>query len=333
MDSKKLPFVDPPITGRLHIAFPLGIMLNNDNCWDWYYSRYIQLMCNTVTIEDNRYTDLMDLDFVVDYLWWRNCWLDGEVIPVKKLINRYSIDLHEFIMESIDEGYYLYTMLNEFFVPERYYYGKKNFDHDNIIYGYNRQERTYNVIAYNDREVYSRNQVTFDDLHKGFMETSGDQWFVRSKMKNKKSYELNIKLIHNSLKEYINSSPPLDFCLENIAFGLETFDYIKKYLISWQGDYDVRPLHTMWEHKKCMTMRIDYLHENNYLSHIDKYYDKGLLLQKKLFAQRNNLLKCNLGGKRVSNKLLEALDEIKLLDQEYMSLIAEDLYETNKNIL
>lgn len=333
MDSNKLPIVDPPITGRLHTAFPLAIILNHDKCWDWFYSRYIQMMSNTEHMKVERYLGLLDLDFATDYLWWRNCWLDGEVTRVKKLVNKFGLDLHEFIMDSVDEGYYLYTLLNEFYVPDRYYYGKKKYDHDNFIYGYNRHDKTYNVVAYNDREKYTKTVVKFDDFYKGFMETGRDQWFVLAKMGKKQNYDLNIKLIYKAMREYIDSTPPLDFALDNYKFGLDIYDCLKQYLVGWNGDYDIRPLHSMWEHKTCMTMRIDYLCKNNYLSHIDRYYDKGLSLEKKLLGQRNNLLKCNLSGRRVSNKMLNTLDDIRVKDYDYMSLIAEDLYTTNKGLL
>lgn len=51
-ELKKLPIVDSPIKGYTIHSYPFSIMLNEPRSYEWFYSNYIQVVCNRLFDEN-----------------------------------------------------------------------------------------------------------------------------------------------------------------------------------------------------------------------------------------------------------------------------------------
>jgi hypothetical protein len=94
-----------------------------------------------------------------------------------------------------------------------------------------------------------------------------------------------INSINTSEKYRIYDNP-----LADRVFGMDIYKYLHKYfdlLMSDKINYDIRPLHILYEHKKCMVLRLKYMYNNNYINNIQYIYDKCKDVEMKSIVVRN----------------------------------------------
>jgi hypothetical protein len=276
---KQLPInTNPQITGYSSHAKTLAILSTDEHYLEWFLSNYIQLSAKKEFVIGG-----LNLDFYMgpakDFNFYiNNPWLFSQVIR-KDIINTFSEHITNFIIQSIDLGYYVDIHLDQFYIPGLRGYQAFHFNHDNLIFGYNLLDRTFDAMGY--KPAYSDLKITFDDFEIAYRHCPVELWYKVIYLYHYEKirpgsqgdvYRFNMDLFVDSIKDYLfskNSSEKFamfDIVNPENAFGIEIYKYLTINLQSGNYWRDIRPLHILWEHKKCMLNKIEYLHKMKHIT-------------------------------------------------------------------
>ena len=175
------------------------------------------------------------------------------------------------IRNMIDEGYYVYfTGIDDFYVEGKSWYKEKHHDHDGGICGYNQEDKTYCIYAYDSNWIYRKFWTPQKAFEKGRL-----SMFKREKY----GYICGIKPVTEKVEfspkkalekicEYLESKGGKNSENEDIVRGIAVHDYIAKYVsMLYDGSIpyermDRRVFRMIWEHKKVMLERIQLIEES-----------------------------------------------------------------------
>ncbi len=327
MNRKKLPISIPPIIGYVIHAFPLSIILNYNKCLPWFFSNYIQLSCNTQF--KNNFFDFFALCPALEGI----PWIDS-IYPGIPWINRHSIDGHTFIecnldinkiiINSLSRNNYIVCHLDEFFVPNSSSYQNGHFFHENLIYGYDMDKMTYDILGFDKHRKFAHNKISFQ----AFKQASENHDIKFLRINDEFSFELDLKFIRDLLLDYLyseNSSDRLRMIknpTKNCVYGMSVYKELIQYftLLSEDSvDFDIRPLHILWEHKKCMRLRIEFISKNyeSAAAGLEETFNEYSILEQRCLSIRNLLIKY-LIRKHPANieKIISSLNYISNVEQK-----------------
>mgnify|MGYP003291408286 CR=1 FL=1 len=165
-----------------------------------------------------------------------------------------------------DKLYIYYNRVDDFYLPGKSWYGTRHIYHDGVICGYDDNDGTLSIAAYDINWLYSLIRIPQEAFIKGMQsafEVEQYGTFTGYKIRNNVVIDLEEKKIINNIKEYLESdfkAYPTD--VEGGVRGAVVHDYLCIYLkkiIDGSVPYekmDWRVLRPVWEHKKCMLERI-----------------------------------------------------------------------------
>ncbi|MBJ6360481.1 hypothetical protein JFN88_03975 [Paenibacillus sp. MAHUQ-46] len=250
-----------------------------------------------------------------------------------------QIDILDFIRESIDTGYYVHLNIDESVIPESPGYKKGPFFHPIFIYGYNNVERKFKVGGFFNQRKYQFIETDYKLIKQGYDKAIADQnnlWINRLqlyKINPSANFLFDIECVLEGLTEYYFSVPS-DRKVKHFenpdttaVFGLRTYDSLKEYIgtIALKDLFiDIRPFHVIWEHKKVMISRLEYMSNmepnlNLYIEAYDKLGTDALIM-------RNMALKFNITeDTRLLEQLLVNLNNIQLKEKELLEIMLPEI--------
>ncbi|WHX49348.1 hypothetical protein QNH46_01245 [Paenibacillus woosongensis] len=325
----KLSLGDSPVIGYQHHAYRLSIMAQHTDFFNWFYCNYIQLV-----LVKRPYTPVLDF-----YEFQKSSPLLGEMYIPKSLITKYT-PLIPFLKDRLEEGKYIITFANEYYVPNRLNYQRRHNAHDIFLYGFDPQRDEFHIAGFNENFLYNSGEVSSALMEKAllqFDQSKGDliEWadgmhFLDLKHSNTFTFDKRIML--EQMEEYLYSRNSSDRfrmyanSAENV-FGLAVYDEVIDYLHNLRSHVtDVRIFHILYEHKKVMHARLRFLVENKgvqlSLEHIDRYEQ----LAKQCLVLRNLCLRLHISKQlEVVERMIKLLDIIKETEKELLQEIIGDL--------
>jgi len=326
MSIVKLPLAESPIIGLQYIAYTLGIVLNDEESLPWYYSNYIQL------VSGNTFLSAMHF-----YPAWYHTIPFLIVQAFKKEITKFgNINIHKFIKDCIDNQLYFYSVFDEFYVPRRLSYGRRHFQHDFLIYGYDEAQQEYILAGFDENRFYRTTTVSFAQFEEAFFSEMNEYVHLLKRNEGLK-YNFNLKRVCELLEDYLyrrNTSERYSdgTSLEAISdrhWGLDVYKHLRGYfnsLINGDAWYDIRPLHILYEHKKCMVSRLEYMEKNNYISDCSYLIDSYKILENKSMVMRNLQLKYSAtSDKKYLRSIVETLAEIEQKEEELLEILIDKI--------
>jgi len=321
MTEKILTTYPPPITTYLHHAYCLSLInLDTESkFYPWFIHNYI-LISSPKDLSTNRDSHT---EFIVHY---------GDLMEIHTItwdiINKWSGGVIEFLQHCINTNNYIQLVVNERYIPGSEAYLKEDYDHNILVYGYNSEKETFNIKHMKNR-FFSESLVTYEQIATAFENLAGT--FVWSQTNT--IYQLNdcginfdLKRTIQSLKDYHEST-----WFENNSdeiIGIEVYSEVVNYFINLlhgQTSSDIRILHFLWEHKKCMRARVRYLLDNGFLQS-ENLYSNILELEKKLLVLRNLQLKYEITqDKGIIERIIAEITIIKQKEVEVFKLVLEEL--------
>jgi len=227
-------------------------------------------------------------------------------------------DIVHFVIECLQEEKYVLLGLDELFLSNKDSYQRTSFPHANLIHGYDLETRSFDTTGFNKGMIYGDARIGFHELTTAYYENKDRFWITYQLQDADYSYDLPV------FKTYLNDflagtntfeghRPP------DATFGMNVVNQLAGRFSDFP-DYrnDVRSLHILWEHKKCMLERLDYLHDQGFLESASAYMDlkhnyQSLLLQAE--STRNIALKY---------RITKQDHLIKLLCEQLQSLAANE---------
>jgi hypothetical protein len=288
MTSNELSVPQPPLISLLHHAYPLTAAQVHKDFLAWFYSNYIQLEYDLDNLRLNFFTNIILGNCVLCPI------LDYKILDLE-FLHLSHIDIIDFIVDSINMGYYVTTYLDEYFVPKRNAYQNHHNRHDTMIFGYDLNNKVLKIMGFDKKQHYCASNISFSefgDSYAGCIDKTTDVILFKAKdeFSYEPSYKFDIINIINLLEDYLFSA---DTCerlriiknpKEGFTYGISVYKELIRYfqfvIENKIGLGDVKPLHLLWEHKKCMVSRIEYLIENNYIDSNNPFLENYTCLQK-----------------------------------------------------
>lgn len=334
---KKLPIAKSPIIGLQYLAYPLSIILNYEECYPWFYSNYIQLRWSK-DLKSHLTFYFPGTEKIPEMLL--NPWIDGQLMQ-KSTLESNNIDSIRFFINCIDEGYYVHSWFDEFFVPRRFSYRKNHFFHDFLITGYNEDEKLFYLLGYSNKSVFETTEIGFEQLQEALFSRHEEtcSWLHNEVMLFKKTdsctYNFDLNHVYSSLEDYLlktdNSKDFAMFAKPNneLIFGRSVYEYLKKYfnlLNDNKIDYNLNMLHIFYEHKRCMSMRLEYMERNSVIKNISSIRSAYSAIEDIALDARNLQIKYMMdGNSRTLFKIIEKLDEMEPMEKQTIEVLLENI--------
>jgi len=341
--SLELPIcLQERITTYLHRSLPLCIFMAYPQFLSWYYSHFIQIFANTLS------DGLVELNYLETF----DCYQDlADVICLG-----YNLlpeqEIKSFIKGKIKLGYYLIMNVDEYYLFSKSRYQQSHFVHPSLIYGYDDVNNQFLAIGFDDSQILSKLSYGDQELEDAYLggRTSYSEsapwaeWsavqLIKPYLIHKQDYPFTLEHFMEELKDYLysRSNPHKTYLMRlnesKLTYGFEVYevfiDNLKKILLG-QTKIDYRAIHLLYEHKKVILERLQYI--------LDKFNISGLL--ESLVAEyaivvtdfnllRIKYLECKYGELKLNDlegKINNYIKEIKKMKEREYSLLVRIYWE------
>ena len=281
--------LQPPVVGYLNLAYPLSILSVRPVYLPWLSSHYVQLVCpqsgNGQGLNFYRHPaqpvalcPLLDVE-----------WLNRDIAA------RTAGGVSRFVRDRINADYYVQLHVDEFHIPRRQAHRKAHYVHEILVFGYDDAARSFDIVGYDERGVYAASRVGYADLEHAFDAVSGEAadagtasfpaklWLAR--YLEEARYDFDRQVVVEQLQDYLfgrNTSERMRL-LDNPAggdaylgvrrkvpkvYGMDIYPRLHQYMQSLTESGrppSPIPWRILWEHKKCMLLRVRYMEERGHL--------------------------------------------------------------------
>lgn len=220
----------------------------------------------------------------------------------------------------LDHGNYVIGLLNEKYLPMKDAYGKYDFVHDFLIYGYDDDQKAFRSAGYTSSGRYELYDMNYDDYlnsMKGFCFSRFAIYF--HKIVKDYTVKLDMSSIKIKIKKYINFIDDADGKdLNGIGVWSKLARSIRE---ATDGDIDIRFIRSFMEHKVLMSHRLNYLTDKGILADgsISQRYAENVTTpaeQAFLLSLKYNMTKREELRKTIADKVLQIADvECEILTQ------------------
>ena len=265
-DSVSLPFCVPVFSFTLGYAVP-GIAMNgHPTAYNAYLNQCTNISCRRKFLRGHT-TPQMSIP----------CALIGSFSCIEQygFLSRFTYPHYKDIIKlMLDQGFYAYfTGVDDFYMPGKCWYGIRHIPHDGIICGYDDNDKTYSIAAYDINWLFNLIKIPQDCLIEGLNACINNKeygWLTAFKMKENTVVNLDEKMILRNLKVYTDQTVdkyPLD--QDGGVEGIAVHDFLVMYMDKLKDGtipaekVDWRTLRPVWEHKKCMLDRIKAIEEKH----------------------------------------------------------------------
>lgn len=278
-ESNKLKIkLQRDITTYLHRSLPLCAILAYEENYPWYYQHYLQIFsvkysngfCRAEFLEPkNNFSEIFDETYM----------------SFSEMKNNKSII--EFIVDKIDLGNYVTVYVDEYHLTEKASYNKSHFVHPSLIYGYDNNEKKLMSIGFDADSIFR--ELTFDYNSFSTAYEDGKQHYkefapwaemeavqLLKPKKPDKKYDFTEEKFLNEMGCHLNSSetnrsrvnrlitPEELQTVSEMKFGMDVYDVVLEALQTLSPNMvtiDYRTFHLLYEHKKCIYERLNYISE------------------------------------------------------------------------
>ena len=251
---------------------------NSDNI-SWFYNSFLQ-----ITMPKNHtltgWSALFNIELNNNLLYNYCPLIINYNISSKMISDKWGL-ITDFIIDSIDKGYYITCMMNGKYIKCYDAFEKYDFNHDIFIYGYDKLNEVFYIRDFIKNQRYTDGRASFSDIIKAYenaevyypdkfngvyMLTYNEayKWifdmknFIRNMELYLNSQPLNISAHHVNLEHDIGYIDE-----QNFVFGMRCYDTLIKqlqYIKSENIPYiKLQTYHVLLTHKKILHDSIKYI--------------------------------------------------------------------------
>ncbi|EFM08920.1 hypothetical protein PaecuDRAFT_4385 [Paenibacillus curdlanolyticus YK9] len=344
-----LPIDETPIINcRMHYAMMLAIITKMENHEPWLFSSFVNLQCNKPDFLGNLNNDLRfcKSDSPVYY----TSMIDLEVMSAPSF-QKVNCSVLEVVRSAIANKKYVYMFANKFYIPSSPFYQDIQVTQDILVYGVDEDKELYYVLCYNKYKQFTTIQVSFGDMELAIQNSNYEFW-------NEKMYfiqcpegafafrpqwhEVDTRLLLNDLVDYMESTCRSEVVKQNVNvdcydFGLSIYETIKGWIAYVYAHYEqfdpLIALTTLWEHKKLMLARVQYLNQSQLINMPYGLVQEFEQLEKQAARLRNIAIKMKLRNQLELDQLYAMLDEVRDIEVKALKGLIQRLEEKHTHSL
>lgn len=321
----ELPILEPVFSTYHYQCISTAIISNNPSIRNWAINENVAMWCEksflsgittpylTVKLSSFAYNPYLEKHFFD---------LSDENIKFNQIVKKY-----------IDNGYYIYfNKIDDFYLDGKTWYKERHFFHDGILCGYDQENKSYCIYAYDNRWKYTKLWIPQKSFNAGLrsMKKNGEKGHLYALKPTPENVELKPAVILKNLKEHISST--FETCPTSSptgAWGTIVHDYIAIYIDKLLDNsipyekMDWRIFRVIWEHKKVMLERIERMEEVLALDPTASTLYKAIVVE----ANKIRLMYASCHIKRKDNLLIsikETLMEIKRREKEILENLIKE---------
>lgn len=329
--EKILKVTNPPINCYPDFAYPLSIILNEEESEDWFFSNFIQIFYSKgekVSPVNFYYSDLNNRTWDT-----RFPPLDYQVI-LKDTVNHFNIDIIDFVKYAIDSHNYCYIYVDEFYLPNSITYKKNHFIHTEFIYGYNDELNVLFMSGYDKSYQFRYYTHSYDNFRNAYNFCARDYYDDKNNIYMLRynyqgiPYLFDMNSIYRQTIEYINSidsSIKYNNCFNpksDMIYGMKVIDQIVEDIKIKK--VNVKCLCILREHKTLMELRLKYMLRKKYIDNDWGCVERFALLEKEYQKMVNWIIKYKMtSNDSLLYKLQSELESMMVIEREVFSKFIE----------
>lgn len=236
--------------------------------------------------------------------------------------------INSVIRNLIDDGYYIYfSSIDDYYVEGKTWYKERHFNHNGAICGYNQEDKTYCIYAYDKNWIHQKFWTSQYGFNRGRKSTDkqGAPGAICATKPKSKIVEFSPKKACKKIIEYLDSNlekyPPDN---DGKVYGIAVQDYVAKYVeMLFQNKIpydrmDRRIFSIIWEQKKV-------LHETIQCIEKELYLDSDISGKYKLIVDEANTMRMLYASHRMRRRdsvlpvIQKKLLKVKEQEQELLN--------------
>jgi len=340
-----LPLKDSPLIGFLRWPYTLSITSLDEKSLGWFYSNFIQVYTHRYFYERN-------LEFNFNFFRGKRFEFSNNnpfLVTTRlgtDILSALGKEITEFYMQSLDLGYYVVAFIDERCISTKEAYQKFHLPHHLLIYGYDLEKKVFYANGFNDNWLYRSEEIPFREIAEGYqsiidLRNSGairdhpDESNFLFKFNPLHNYAFDKHVVAGQLVEYLESRSSIDaqnYNNDQEVFGLETYDFLKFYYDLYLRDAEfkkngfVRNLHVLWEHKKIMLERIQFLQDHGWIARDRSLWEEYEAICKKALVLRNLAIKHTVSNdESCIVRIRDSFDALKQKDEKAIEALLKAL--------
>ncbi|MGZ4110972.1 MAG: hypothetical protein ACXVP5_00825 [Tumebacillaceae bacterium] len=332
MTVKQLPIGEPLLRGYQFYAYPLAILAPHQEALPWIHSNFLQLCF---------YKDFRSgfpvpfAPYLYDYA--ANPWLKVQRIQ-RETLDVFQTSITTLLIESIQRGWYAYFNVNEFYIPRREAYQQQDHLHDILVFGYDEEQQTFDVLGFCNDMSFAATTVSFAEMEEAYRTAVRFDYLNKEiclyQFNESGRYAFDVRLVANLLEEYLlgrNTSEHAYMFGEvyDRANGMDAYPYLQDFLrAALDGDVfpDIRYMHILWEHKKCVLALIRFLEREGMLDPELGFSTAYLEVEQIVLTFRNAMHRYWFDQKAERLRaIVDRLDEVRTLEFEILDRLIKNL--------
>ena len=253
-----LPLIEPLYSTYHSQGAATAVIGNNQSIRNWYLNQVMNLTCSRKFLNGFTTPEI----FIAESRWYNNPYLDRWWLSTQ-FTKGY---INPIIRELLDNGFFVaFGGVDDYYIKGKSWYNKRHFNHDGLICGYDKNDKTYCIYAYDSNWIYQKFWTPQKDFNAGRIAMRKKGTFssiCALKVKGDK-IEFSPNTAIQKIKEYLDSNfEKYPFAGDGNVYGIVVHEYISEYVTKlYTGDIpyermDWRVFRLIWEHKKVMLERI-----------------------------------------------------------------------------
>ena len=268
----ELPLTEPIFSTYHNQGTGAACIVSNPSIRNWYLNNAVSLNCNRKFLSGYTSPEIQVPNSMWGYIpHFETLWTHD------KYIKQWNAK----IRHLIDEGYYVsFHHVDDYYVPGKSWYHERHFLHDGLICGYNQDQKTYCIYAYDSHWVYQKfwtpqRRFNYARYASRCEEKPVCICAIRPK---KEPVFFSPQVACENILKYLRSeeemAPPHK---DDNVYGIVVHEYIAAYLDRLENGaipherMDRRVFRLIWEQKKAMLERITLLEQ---LLQLDSLYSE-----------------------------------------------------------
>lgn len=254
----ELPLLKPLYSTYHYQGSCTAVLRNNPTIKNWFLNNSMILSCNRSFLGGYTTPEITVLQSN-----FYDCPYIEKIMVSTEFAKGY---INPIIRAMLDKGIYVaFSNVDDYYIEGKSWYKERHFSHDGLLCGYDRNDKTYCMYAYDSKWMYRKFWTPQSGFNKGMfaMRKKGSFTYIAGLRVKKDKIEFSPETVLEKLKKCIGSDlEKYPFSGLGNVYGMVVHKYISEYVMRlYRGDIpyermDRRVFRVIWEQKAVMLERI-----------------------------------------------------------------------------